>query len=152
MTKLERHPYARGSLRQKIAQPRHVLAQKGWKLKEKWAKPPTHRRDGFDEGRDGVFGALELRHVRDALRGLYGKRKIFRDIGTPTERELGGRHAVEGVVDLHRRKARRVKTKELSRGKVFRIEGPLPLLIRVPTRSDPDVHGSRHTKRLQRRQ
>src|SRR5580658_8233309 len=142
MTKLERHLHAARCPREKLGQPRHVFAEEGWQLEEKGPEARSHGLDCFDESRDGVLRVFQLRRVRDALRSFHREGEIFRDLFAPAERELGGRHAIERIVDLDRRKTRRVKAEKVFGGEVSRIKGPLPFFIGVAARSDLYAHGS----------
>src|SRR5204863_2107049 len=63
-----------------------------------------------------------------------------RNLRGPSGDQLVGRHPIERVIDLHRRKARRVVRQHLRRGEIGGIEAALPLGIVVTGSTDPD-HG-----------
>src|SRR5687768_10206830 len=109
MAELERGPSALGQQRRKIPEHIEVLLERGRQLKQQDAELRPERARGTTERLDQILAVPQLRVVRDAARRLQGEREGLGRAVAPAGQQLLVRNAIEGVVDLDRRKARRVE-------------------------------------------
>src|SRR3990172_1803945 len=80
----------------------------------------------------------------DLLRSLERKPEALRHCGSPRFDHFPLRGAVEGIVDLHRRKSFAIVLEHLVIGKVFGVEEAFPFLVAVAARAGVDVHGAQY--------
>src|SRR5262249_22699275 len=82
----------------------------------------------------------ESQVVGDAARSFERESEIVGHLLRPLREHRLGRHAVKGVVDLHRREVLGVVAQHLDWGKLFELEGPYPLLEGVAAGSREQAH------------
>ena len=87
-----------------------------------------------------ILGAREFFLMGNPLRCLQHEGEALRHLLAPLREHAGVGHAVEGVVDLHRVEALRVKRQHLRGRQVFRIEASLPFFVAVAAGPDADAH------------
>src|SRR5215472_8326299 len=114
MPELERRAGAGRQELQKLIEHREILAEVGRQLKEDCPKLGSERRGRLEEILQQVGAVLELRDVRDALRGLERQAEARRCLLVPAAEDLRIRNAVEGVVDLDGGEALGVVGQQLS--------------------------------------
>src|SRR5262249_23785569 len=95
----------------------------------------------IEEIPERIVHVLEPEHVGDALGRLEGEAEAVRSLGIPRGDGLGTRHPIEGVVDLHRREARRVVRQHLRGGELLGVETAPPLWVVIAGCPDPHRHG-----------
>ena len=76
------------------------------------------------------------------LIGFESEAKTLGDAFGPTEKDGFGRHAIEAVIDFDGGELFAVKREHFFVGKSFRIEGALPLLVRVTGSADAECSGA----------
>src|SRR2546425_130354 len=94
--------------------------------------------------RSRVVHVPEPGDVRDALGRLEDERESGRSRRIPAGDRLRIRHAIEGVVDLHRGKPLGVIREQLGFANLGRVKRALPLGEVVARGADADVHAT-HT-------
>ena len=85
----------------------------------------------FQKTLQRALAAAQPLDVRNLLVGFQRKSKTVRNAFRPVQQQIFGWHAIETVIDLHRRKLRAVKAQHLLVRQLFGIEIPFPLLVRV---------------------
>jgi hypothetical protein len=83
---------------------------------------------------------LEPLEVCDLARGLEHEREVLGNLTRPILQNRLFGHAIEGVVDLDRVQAFAVVGEHPVVGKVLRVKGALPGLVRKAARADPAFH------------
>ena len=76
-----------------------------------------------------LMDVFEPTKMGDAPRGFDGETEFFGNLGGPVFHNFSLGQAVEGVVDLYRRKVLPIEGKHVPVGQLLGIEGSLPLLV-----------------------
>ncbi len=125
------------------------------KLHQHAAEPGMQGRHAAQEVIHKFRAVPQVAFVRDLARNLARKGKRLRRLIQPVAEDVRFRHAIKGGVDLHRRKAARIKREPLRGRQVFGVERAAPVLIAPGARARADVplaHVQTHppqTRRLQ---
>jgi hypothetical protein len=131
VTELEGGGRLRRQLVEKRVEERHVLLRIRRQLEQQRPQLVAERAGHAAKRLDELAAVLQPAVVGDPprclQRELVGRRRLRR----PPADELLVRHAVEGVVDLNRRKARGVVRQHLRRRKIGGIEVALPFGVVV---------------------
>src|SRR6185312_8123414 len=143
IAKLERGTRAGRQRLEKSIEHDEVLLKIRRQLKQDRPELRAARRGHLEEIRRRVHAIAQAGEMRDALRRLQGEPEAFGRRAAPALHRLLIRHAVEGVVDLDAREARRVVRQHLRRLHLFGIEAALPLRIVPAGCADPDGHDAR---------
>src|SRR5262249_14678609 len=122
---------------EEILQARRVALQERRKLEEQRAELALERACRLAEVRGEVGRVAQAQLVGDAARRLQSEGEVVGRVLRPALQLANAGGAVEGVVDLDRREAGGVIAQHLGVGQAFRIEAPLPLLVRIARRADP---------------
>jgi gamma-glutamyltranspeptidase/glutathione hydrolase len=140
IAEFERRALTGGQQREKVLQPGQVLLEKRGQLEEDHAELLAQCPGTPQELRDIGFSLLQTLHVGDAPRRLEGEAEVRRHFARPAREHRLRRHAIEGVVDLHRRKALGVVAQHGVPGEFFRVELAQPFLVGKAARSRQQLH------------
>ena len=138
MPEFERGTDARRQPRHERVEQGEILPKKWRQLKQQRAELVAERPGDFAEPRDRVARILQPAVMGDPPRRLERDLIRRRRLRGPAGDEFLGRHPVERVVDLDRRKTRGVVRQHLRRGEIGGIETSLPLGVVVAGGADPN--------------
>ncbi|MEE3274102.1 MAG: hypothetical protein VX217_04545, partial [Acidobacteriota bacterium] len=129
VAELESSTQVLGQRVEKCDKASNVLSEVGWQLEKNGAETVAEHKGGFEEDIKRLMDVFEPTKMGDAPRGFDGETEFFGNLCGPVFHDFSVRQAVEGVVDLYRRKVLPIEGKQVPVGQLFGIEGSLPFLV-----------------------